>query len=338
MKINFFVWLIVLLLCASSNAQSLTKNTSFNTDKIWLDNNGDTINAHGGGILFQNGKYYWFGEKRGISASEGVNVYSSTDLYNWKFEELALAQDSTNAASDIATGCIMERPKVIYNEITKKYTMWFHLELKGHGYTAARAAVAVSDYITGPYKFIKSFSPNGNMSRDMTLFKDDDGTAYLIYSSNENYDLRIAKLSDDFLSVTIKDSLLFSNHREAPALFKFNNKYYLITSGCTGWKANKASLYITENLFEKWSESPTNPMIGNNADKTFGGQSAYILPIAGKRNQFIFIADEWHPNNLKDSRYFWLPIQLSNKPIIEWMYKWQLNWFDKYKAASLNYK
>src|SRR5690606_22853195 len=115
---------------------------------------------------------------------------SSTDLYNWKFEALALSPDENNAESDIARGCVMERPKVIYNEKTKKYVMWFHLELKGQGYNAARAGVAISDNVTGPYRFISSFRPNGNMSRDMALFKDDDGEAYHIYSSRENYDLR----------------------------------------------------------------------------------------------------------------------------------------------------
>ena len=34
--------------------------------------------------------------------------------------------------------------------------MWFHLELKGKGYEAARSGVAVSDTPTGPYRFIRS--------------------------------------------------------------------------------------------------------------------------------------------------------------------------------------
>src|SRR6476661_2630273 len=120
------------------------KVVSFQPGNLWKDDRGDTINAHGGGILFANNRYYWFGEKRGQHASQGVNVYSSTDLYKWKFEALALAPD-TLKNSDIAIGCLMERPKVIYNAQTKKYVMWFHLELSGQGYKTARAAVAVSD-------------------------------------------------------------------------------------------------------------------------------------------------------------------------------------------------
>jgi beta-galactosidase len=300
----------------------------FNPGALWYDDRGELINAHGGGILFSNNKYYWFGEKRGKAEQEGVNVYSSTDLYNWKFEGLALSPNDTDATSDIARGCLMERPKVIYNEKTGKYVMWFHLELKDKGYSAARAAVAISDKVTGPYTFINSFRPNGNMSRDMNLFVDNDGSAYHIYSSKENYDLRISKLSDDFLSPTTRDSMLFSRHREAPALFKYNNQYYLITSAATGWAPNKATLHVAPSLFGPWKLSADNPMVGPNADSTFGGQSTYVLPVAGKKDAFIFIADKWNPKDLKDSRYLWLPVQFNNnQPFVAWQDQWDLGTF-----------
>jgi beta-xylosidase len=249
-------------------------------------------------------------------------------LYNWKHEGVALSPDYTDTTSDIARGCVMERPKVIYNTKTGKYVMWFHLELKGKGYSAARAAVAVSDVVTGPYKFLHSFRPNGNMSRDMTLFRDADQSAYLMYSSRDNYDLRIGKLTGDFLQVTSEDKLLFSNHREAPALFFYNNYYYLITSGCTGWKPNKAAIHRATSVWGPWQELPYNPMEGAKAETTFDGQSTYVLPLAGKKDAFIFLADKWNPGNLRDSRYLWLPVQFRNsEPFIEWIDKWDLTLF-----------
>lgn len=315
------VFVSVLPLCAQKTINEFTPGNE------WHDTNGDVINAHGGGVIYDNGKYYWFGEKRGRHASEGVNVYSSTDLYNWKYESLALSQDK-DTTSDITIGCVMERPKVIYNPSTKKYVMWFHLELKGKGYSAARAGVAVSDKITGPFKFIRSFRPNGNMSRDMTLFVDKDGSAYHIYSSRENYDLRIAKLTNDFLDVTAEDKMLFSNHREAPAIFQQDNKYYMITSGCTGWAPNKAVLHTATSVWGPWEASKVNPMSGPGADTTFGGQSTYILPVQAKNNAYIFLADRWNPRNLKDSRHLWLPIRFRDGlPIVEWADKWTLDNF-----------
>jgi beta-galactosidase len=314
---------------ATGNGQK-AMGKGFIPGKVWADVEGKVINAHGGGIIFFEGRYYWFGEKRGRSASQGVNVYSSADLSNWKLEGLALAQDNSDTLNDIAVGSVMERPKVIYNSRTKQFVMWFHLELRGRGYSAALAGVAVSDRVTGPYRFIKSFRPNGNMSRDMTLYLDEDNSGWLFYSSRENFDLRLARLSDDFLSVTAEDSLLFSKHREAPALFKYNNTYYLFTSGCTGWSPNKTSLHSANKITGPWIESRENPLTGPDAAITFGGQPNFILPVAGLKNKFIFLADKWNPANLADSRYLWLPIRFkADQPFVEWMDEWTLEKFQR---------
>lgn len=138
---------------------------SFTPGALWPDNNGVHINAHGGGILYEKGVYYWFGEHKtegedGNLANVGVHCYSSKDLYNWTDQGIALSVVEDDPEHDITKGCILERPKVIYNPATKKYVMWFHLELKGEGYLAARSGVAVSDKVIGPYKFQKSFRTN----------------------------------------------------------------------------------------------------------------------------------------------------------------------------------
>jgi beta-galactosidase len=207
--------------------------------------------------------------------------------------------------------------------------MWFHLELRGQGYRAARAAVAISDRITGPYTFVASSRPNGNMSRDMTIYQDEDGSAYIIYTSRDNFDMRIAKLSNDCLSVGAEDKLLFSDHREAPAIFKYDHQYYLMTSACTGWKPNKMNLYNASSLWGPWQRKEQNPLKGPGADSTFGGQPTYVLPVAGKKNAFIFLADKWNPSDLTDSRYLWLPVQLTAAgPHIEWANTWKLSFFD----------
>ena len=140
------------------------KNKPFKPGEIWPDNNGVHINAHGGGILFYEGKYYWFGEhkiegKAGNKAMVGVHCYSSENLTDWKDEGIALKVTDT-PGHDIEKGCILERPKVIYNPATKKFVMWFHLELKDQGYDAARSGVAIADNVTGPFAFVKSLRPN----------------------------------------------------------------------------------------------------------------------------------------------------------------------------------
>ncbi len=308
--------------------EGAAEDGTFLPGRPWLADDGEHINAHGPGILYEDGVYYWFGEQRAEHASEGVAVYSSKNLYDWKREGLALTPVDDDPNHDLARGAIMERPKVIYNDSTGKYVMWFHLELKSQGYRAARAAVAVSDNVTGPYRFVGSFRPNGNMSRDMTLFKDDDGTAYHIYSSRENYDLRASRLSGDYLTPTAQDSMLFSKHREAPAVFKRNGTYYLITSAATGWRPNEAVYHTAPSIWGPWEEQG-NPLRGPGADSTFGGQSTHVLPVQGRDDAFIFMADQWNPGNLRDSRYLWLPVRFDGDRLaIEWEDAWDLSAFD----------
>ncbi len=140
---------------------------TINPGEIWPDNNGIHINAHGGGILYFNDTYYWFGEhkiegRKGNQAWVGVHCYSSKNLYDWKDEGIAMSV-SDDPKSPITKGCVIERPKVIYNKKTGKFVMWFHLELKGKGYSAAQTGVAVADKPTGPYTFLKALNPNAGV-------------------------------------------------------------------------------------------------------------------------------------------------------------------------------
>ncbi len=140
---------------------------SFRPGASWPDNNGVPINAHGGGVLFHGGVYYWFGEHKiageaGNAAQVGVHVYSSRDLYNWTDEGIALAV-SDDPRSLITRGCILERPKVICNARTGKFVMWFHLEPKDAGYAGSLSGVAVADQVKGPYQFRQSFRPNAGI-------------------------------------------------------------------------------------------------------------------------------------------------------------------------------
>jgi beta-xylosidase len=309
-------------------------NTDFQPGRPWYDTNGAMINAHGGGMLFDNGTYYWFGEhkvegRKGNSAWVGVHCYSSEDLYNWKDEGIAL-KVSEDPSSEITAGCVLERPKVIFNAKTGKYVMWFHLELKGQGYKAARSGVAVADKVTGPYTFIESMRPNGEMARDMTLFVDDDGKAYHIYASEDNATMIISQLNDDYLKPSGKFiKILNGRYREAPAVFKNRGKYFLITSDCTGWAPNAATVAVADSILGTWTEKG-NPCQGavSETDVTFNSQSTYIQPVVGRPEVFIFMADRWNPENAIDGRYVWLPVQWDQgMPVIKWMDKWNLNFF-----------
>jgi hypothetical protein len=315
------------------------QDVKFHPGKVWKDREGNPINAHGGGIMYHHGTYYWFGEiKKGKTwrvpyitwecyrtDAGGVSCYSSKNLSDWKFEGVALAPNTSDPGHDLHFSKVIERPKVIYNDKTKKFVMWMHIDSEDYSY--ARAGVAVSDNPAGPYTYLGSMRPNGQMSRDMTLFKDDDGRAYHIFSSEGNATLHISLLSEDYLQPSGTFIRIFENNfREAPALFKSDGKYFLITSGCTGWDANAASVAVADSIMGKWVTHP-NPCTGPGAETTFNSQSTFILPVQGRKNTFIFMADRWNKTNLDDSRYVWLPLKTENSiPVIKWMEEWSLEY------------
>jgi hypothetical protein len=144
----------------SPSAGSPATKQAFRPGERWLDEAGIPINAHGGGILFHEGIHYWYGEHKiagpaGNCAQVGVHVYSSDDLLAWRDRGIAL-EVSTDPASEITAGCILERPKVLFNSRTGKFVMWFHLEPKGLGYDGSRSGVAVADRPEGPFLFLRS--------------------------------------------------------------------------------------------------------------------------------------------------------------------------------------
>ena len=365
----FCVWGLVM--AASVGAQSLERITP---GQEWPDRKGEHINAHGGGLLFHEGKYYWYGENRparGFTTEVGVEVYSSSDLMNWEDEGVALAV-SEEAGHDIERGCIMERPKVVRNPKTGKFVMLFHLELKGKGYAAARVGFAESDSPVGPFRFIRSLRPNagkwptdfsrrdirkakklkeadykewwtpewreaireglllardvpgGQMSRDMTVYVDDDGKAYHIYSAEENLTLNLAELTDDFLDYTGRYVRIApGGQNEAPTIFKRDGVYWMITSGCTGWAPNEARMFKAASLWGPWEQLPS-PFVGKDAKKSFHTQGTYIFKVEGTEDGFVFMADRWNPQSLKNSRHIWLPIdfEADGTPVIRWVDSW----------------
>lgn len=363
---------IAITSCSSGKSDKVT----ISPGAIWPDNNGIHINAHGGGILHQGGTYYWYGEHKiegtqGNVAHEGVHCYSSRDLSNWKDEGIVLKVVKGNPQSSVLIeGCIVERPKVIYNKKTRKYVMWFHYEPKGYGYECSYSGVAVSDSPNGEFKLlhygrqnagciplnglpkhgIGPYDPGkgyngaelpqhpdslnlitrdfdgGQMARDMTLFVDDDGKAYHIYSSEHNSTLHISLLTEDYTNYSgVYTRHFVGRFMEAPAMFRYNGTYYLIMSGCTGWAPNPGRSAMAKSVFGPWIELE-NPFVGHESETSFRSQSTFVFPIQGKdTTQLIYMGDRWNPENAIDGRYVWLPIKFKgDQPVIEWVDEWSI--------------
>ena len=379
------------------------------------DNNGNKIQAHGGQVQKIGDTWYWYGEDKtnGYRPVEGVHCYSSTDLYNWKDEGLALDAidvpdehygddsyvdlsifetdeelkalygDYAGQPSDDPTyetkleevywnlaedRCVMERPKVLYNESTGQYVMWWHCDGRTPTNTAdygkARAGVAVADNPAGPFKFVGAyllasdpdrtdhgFDSEGGHVRDMNVFKDDDGTAYVLYSSEGNEVMYIARLNDSYTGLA-KDNedmvlgedfaIISTDSREAPAMFKYNGMYYLITSGCTGWAPNQAQYAVAEDPLGPWTRMG-NPCIGDTNNNTFSTQSTCVIPVDPENGKYIYMGDRWTDDGVSNSlsahpRYVWLPIEFGpdNTIMIKDYSDWTLDELEGKGAISIN--
>jgi hypothetical protein len=152
----------------------------------------------------------------------------------------------------------------------------------------------------------------------MTVFQDDDGKAYLIHSSDGNKTTIISELRDDYLTPSGRFVRVFvGRFMEAPALFKRAGKYYFMASGCTGWHANEARSAVADSIWGPWTELG-NPARGDGSDITFNAQSTFVLPVAGGKDGYLFMADRWRIVDLGRSGYLWLPIIFEDgRPFVE---------------------
>lgn len=338
---------VATIISLSLHTASAAEKSQFRPGEVWLDGGGQPIQAHGGGVLVHSNTYFWYGEDRS-TPSTAVSCYSSTNLYAWKHEGIVFSPQGF--PEEFQGRSFIERPKVIFNPNTRKFVLWFHMEQRGYHF--ARAGVATSDSVTGPFTFVQAIRPiqqdfgfkeddvdqqkqRGGTFRDMTLFVDDDGKAYAFYASEGNWTLYVVRLNEDFTGPESPAVLgntwqrvLVRQMREAPAPFKHNGKYYMVTSGCTGWKPNQADYAVADHVLGPWT-SKGSPCTGPQAETTFGAQSTFVLQLLGEPGRYIFMADKWNPSRLRDSRYIWLPLHVTEEGQV------QIPWSDTWDLSAL---
>lgn len=254
-----------------------------------------------GKYVQKDGLYY---DYRYVNDGDGFkqyDIYTSTDGRNWTFKKTALDRTSHPELAQ----CKFEAMNVTLNE-DNELVFWFHYE-NNKDYSLGRAAV-MSGLVGEDLTFHGSFRPAGNDSRDITFFKDDDGTGYIISSGNTNADLFLYQLTPDLLSVEKQVLKIYENkHREAPSLIKKDGVYYLFTSEAAGWYPSQGMYSSTTSIEGPWTE--LRP-IGNKS--TFSAQSGGVLRIAGtEADSYLMAANRWVRNEGEASQ-IWLPLTLQN--------------------------
>ncbi|KAK8066406.1 galactan-beta-galactosidase [Apiospora hydei] len=320
----------------------------------WHDTDGNLISAHAGSVSFDDatGKFWWFGEYKVESQTEGggVSVYSSEDLATWAYHGLALEpiEDHPYISPDM----IIQRPKVVYSG--GQYHMWWHADNSSYGLLLQ--GLATSPSVGGPYTFANATSPLGNWSQDFGLFTDyKDGRSYALYSNGDRREARDVYIAAYDEGVSALEGVVHRFDKydlEAPCIVQTESSYYALMSHKTGYRPNsKFPLCRNASNFSARTEScirngrrssftecrgvpcrfagrPLVATLDRGALNTrgFNSQSGYTLTIRGtKKTTYLYLGDQWDSNSLWESRYIWLPMRIDDEKK-----DLQIEWHDVY--------
>ncbi|MCE0524162.1 MAG: family 43 glycosylhydrolase [Methylacidiphilales bacterium] len=336
--------------------------------QIWNDTSGKPIQSHSGGVLFDEGVYYWYGVNWDGPTippgtlpdqaftwffNRGITIYKSKDLLHWEYAGTVLSEVSFEPGDLLQPLNALVRPKIIKNDASGKYVLMAALTAPDFN-SFCDIVVAEGDSPTGPFKLRGKVgwkgAPNqsGLWNRtwsgavndpptrirgfDMGLFKDDDGKAYLIVSRGDAF---LYELSADYLSA-IRVQQMEAAEGEAPALFRAAGTYFLVTSQLTGWKANQNNYFTASSIRGPWT--PRGPFAKGPQEKTtFDSQVYFVLRVADKPNAFIFMGDNFHAvsdleiPDMRKATHVWLPIELDLKKLsmeVPWRDQWDLSVFE----------
>lgn len=319
-KLRIPQYLLLFALVALFNVALAQKQIAIYSGVPWFDNNGNVVSAHGGSIVKEGSKYYFFGEKHTdkSNAFAGFNCYSSTDLYNWKFESLALPLQDTGKLGPNRVG---ERVKVMKCPRNGEFVMFMHAD--DINYKDQFVGYATSKNIAGPYTFKGALLFDGKPIRkwDMGTYQDTDGAGYVLLHGGLMF-----KLADDYKSITeqVVDNRWPGS--ESPAVLKKNGIYFWLASNLTSWERNDNFYYTATSLKGPWT---AHGLFAPEGTLTWNSQTTFVLPIEGKSDTtFMFMGDRWsYPNQASSATYVWQPLQVSGSTlsIPEYHDAWSVN-------------
>ncbi len=258
------------------------------------------MDAHDGCLLFFNGRYYLYGTAYGNSDGYGATnryqVYSSPDLEHWKRENELLKNPPVG---------VYYRPYVVFNRNTRKYVLWYNWYPKLWN---GEIGVAVSDTPVGPFTIVstnKLQSRPGSRAGDGSLFVDNDGQGYFIFSvMDEGYAIRILPLTPDYLGLTGEASGILVKETEAPLLFRRDNLYYILCGTlCNSCPEGSVVVVLTsKSIFGPYVAHPKINRSPENGAPVIPAQETWVATIPTPEGMaFLWMGDRWgsSPDGIK---------------------------------------
>lgn len=275
---------------------------SIRPGRTWYDADGKRIQAHGGSLLYAEGKFWWYGEnKEGITGRatgapcpfwhHGVKLYSSSDLYNWTDEGFAM-KESVDKNNPFHPANIMDRPHILFNKKTNRYVLW--AKTARRDFSNAAFSVCIGKDLHS-FEFVREIVPSPHHAGDFDLFEA-DGKAYIVYE-NPHSETICRELTEDYANLTDN----YASHlpaecppyvREAPAYFERRGRRYLLTSGTTGYYPNPSRLDEVSSIHGEWL-CLGNPCAGDTGRNSFHAQFSSVFKHPFVEDLYIALGDRW---------------------------------------------
>ncbi|MFC4138562.1 MULTISPECIES: family 43 glycosylhydrolase [unclassified Microbacterium] len=287
---------------------------SITPGSVFLDDRGRIAQLHGIGLARVADRWYAWGEDKASGGTfTAVACYSSADLVSWRYEGDAL----TAGEGEIAADRVIERPKVMQRP-DGTWLMLLHVDSEDYSFASVGYAVAADP--AGPFRYVHSERPLGNISRDIGVYQE-DGVGYLLSEDREN-GLHIYRLRPDYLGVEEVVATLTQQNNpaigyESPTLVRHDGLYYLFGSDLTGWSTNDNMFTTAESLEGPWTPWRPFAPVGS---ATFDSQVSVVVPVGAGH---LYVGDRWQRDALAESPAVWLPITLRNGTAeLEWLDAW----------------
>ena len=312
LKTSNYQWIIclVLLHCIIvDNAKAQLQNIK--NDIFWNTKVGLPIYSQGGGIfkftdpVSKKMKYYWYGvhykeaeiyrNDPSVTQSrnnfEAVTCYTSTDAVNWSFESNVLTKEELLKHERLTW---VGRLGVAFIKELNVYAMFVQ-----HG---REVLITVSTSPTGPFSWHQKISMKEIIGTtntgDQTVFTDDDGKSYLVYSygsgRNKIYVSEIG-VKDGKVNLLDCTEVFKGEGREGNCLFKYKGRYYMCASNLYGWDASYAYYLVAKNI--RGPYLPKNEMLvmkGSEDDYAHVTQTGFFFSVKGsKQETIVYCGDRW---------------------------------------------
>jgi len=270
------------------------------TGVIFMDDQGNRVNAHGGGIIKEGDSYYMHGEYFLSTTTDnnfnGFSMYSSKDLATWKWEKMILPQQPSGLLGPSRKG---ERPHIIKCPATGEFVLYAHAASLDYQ-TDKEIVYATSTTVNGDYSFKGSLTnASGTIAAhsDMSALTDET-KAYVITESGHVYTLASdchSWLTDATYSAVNGSS----GGGESPTLFKAGSTYYWIMSNKTGWRANNNFYSTAPAVTGPWTYQGNIAPVADTSNvlsdqRTWLSQATWVTPVVGcKGTTYVFWGDHW---------------------------------------------